>query len=349
MTLIRTRHLLRLLAAVTVLTLLLGACGVFGSASAASVNGRDIGETDLQDELSAIRDNAQYRQALESGFGGSLLGQSEGTFNAVFAARVLTLQIYYELAGQYLTDKHIDITRDMLDAARQDAVAQAGGQEVFQRFPERYRDLIVRRRAVVVALDEELGRDFRRPGAVEQYFQQHADQFEQLCASHILVGSKEKAAELRSRIEAGADFAELARQESTDTASAQQGGDLGCRTAGTFVPEFEDAAAKVPVGQVSPPVQTAFGWHLILVRERRQPSLDEVRSDVEQRLATLAQDAFNQWLADAAADADIDVNPRYGTWSSRSVEGSEGSELFEVVPPEGPSTTVARLPGAPQG
>jgi len=339
---------LALVAALTAAATLLAGCGVFDTASAASVNGEGISDDDLQDELAAIRDNEQYRQSLEAGFGGSLLGQSDGTFNSVFAARVLTLQIYFELASQFLAGEGVEIGPDLVRAAREDATEQAGGPEIFGKFPKRYQDLVVQRRAIVVALDERLSREFRREGAVEAYFEEHRREFEQLCASHILVDSQDRAAELRSRIEGGADFASLARTESTDTASAQQGGDLGCQATGTFVPEFEEAAAGVEVGEVSEPVQTPFGFHLILVRERKVPTFEEVAGQVEQRLASLAQESFNKWLADAAADADVDVNPRYGTWKARE---AEGAELFEVVPPEGPTTTgEGPAPtGVPQG
>lgn len=76
--------------------------------------------------------------------------------------------------------------------------------------------------------------------------------------------------QLRGRLETGADFAELARSHSTDKVSASEGGDLGWVSPGEMVPEFEEAMRKLAPGEISEPVQSRFGWHLIQVLERRE-------------------------------------------------------------------------------
>ena len=86
---------------------------------------------------------------------------------------------------------------------------------------------------------------------------------EEIEARHILVDSEEKAKELHAKIVAGADFAQLAKENSTDTGSKDQGGVLGYFGHGQMVPEFEAAAFKLEKGQVSQPVKTEFGWHVI--------------------------------------------------------------------------------------
>ncbi len=102
-------------------------------------------------------------------------------------------------------------------------------------------------------------------------------------ASHILVDDEAKAKDLLAQIEAGADFATLAKENSTD-GSAAGGGDLGWFGLGMMVPPFEAAVVAATVGKVSGPVQTEFGWHLILVTETRnteKPALEDVRADLE--------------------------------------------------------------------
>ena len=84
----------------------------------------------------------------------------------------------------------------------------------------------------------------------------------QLRASHILVTTQESAADLLNQINEGADFARLATQNSS-CPSGQNGGDLGVFGLGMMVKPFEDAAIATPVGLVSAPIQTQFGWHLI--------------------------------------------------------------------------------------
>ncbi len=112
-------------------------------------------------------------------------------------------------------------------------------------------------------------------------------------ASHILVEDEELAKTLLAKIEAGAVFAEVAMANSTD-GSAQGGGDLGWFGLGQMVEPFEVAVVAAEVGKVTGPVQTEFGFHLILVTETRnseKPPLDTVRADLEaavQRDAVLA-------------------------------------------------------------
>ncbi|HJD45152.1 MAG TPA: peptidylprolyl isomerase [Candidatus Paenalcaligenes intestinipullorum] len=89
----------------------------------------------------------------------------------------------------------------------------------------------------------------------------------QAAASHILVDSEERARELIAELENGADFAQLAR-ENSNCPSSQQGGALGTFGRGQMVPEFDTVVFSAPVGEVQGPVQTQFGYHLVLVTER---------------------------------------------------------------------------------
>lgn len=87
-------------------------------------------------------------------------------------------------------------------------------------------------------------------------------------ASHILVHTEDEAKTIKTMLDEGEDFALLARQYSTCPSKAV-GGDLGYFKRGQMVKEFENAAFSLPVGQISDPVQTQFGWHLIKVTDRR--------------------------------------------------------------------------------
>ncbi len=91
----------------------------------------------------------------------------------------------------------------------------------------------------------------------------------EFAARHILVDSEAKAKELRAKIVAGEDFAKVATENSSDTGSAKQGGLLGYFGMGQMVPEFEAAVAKMQKGEVSEPVKTQFGWHVIKLEDRR--------------------------------------------------------------------------------
>ena len=129
---------------------------------------------------------------------------------------------------------------------------------------------------------------------------------EEIEARHILVDSEEKAKELHAKIVAGADFAQLAKENSTDTGSKDQGGVLGYFGRGQMVPEFEAAAFKLEKGQISEPVHTNFGWHIIKVDDRRKkepPSFAAVKDTILNSLVVRkAQDTATELRSKAQVE-----------------------------------------------
>lgn len=139
--------------------------------------------------------------------------------------------------------------------------------------------------------------------AVAKFYEENKGNFEEVTARHILVRFKgsqvparkdqpelseeealTKAAALKTRLAAGEKFEELAKTESDDTGSGAGGGSLGTFSRGQMIPEFENAAFTQPVGKVGDPVKTAFGYHLILVEDRKNKTLDEVKEDIAEQL-----------------------------------------------------------------
>jgi peptidyl-prolyl cis-trans isomerase C len=122
-------------------------------------------------------------------------------------------------------------------------------------------------------------------------------------AAHILVATQEEADKLKADLAGGADFAELAKASSTDTGSGANGGDLGWFGPGMMVKPFEDAVIAATVGQVAGPVQSDFGWHLILVKETRvaaNPTLDQIRDELAAEIENAAIEARLAELQTAA-------------------------------------------------
>ena len=154
---------------------------------------------------------------------------------------------------------------------------------------------------------------------IQQYYNEYKDLLgrpEQVQVRHILVETKEEAESLRVRLLEGEDFAELAMSHSIDTGSAEQGGLLGYLHAGSpVVPAFRDAALKLQVGQVSEPVQTEFGWHLIRGDERLEafePTLDEARDLVREPLIDEKARPVSDVLTELWTDSVVEVHwPRY--------------------------------------
>ena len=113
--------------------------------------------------------------------------------------------------------------------------------------------------------------------------------------------ARERLQRLRERVAAGTDFAELAKQHSED-ASAAKGGDLGWVAAGDTVPEFERVMNSLKDNEVSAPIQTPFGWHLVQVLERRSDELSGDRKKIAARQAIRARkadEAYQDWLRQA--------------------------------------------------
>jgi len=121
-------------------------------------------------------------------------------------------------------------------------------------------------------------------------------------ARHILVATEDEAKAIEAELKKGADFATLAKQKSKDPGAAE-GGDLGYFTKDQMVPEFAEVAFKLDKGQISDPVKTQFGWHIIKVEDKRikpTPTFDEVKSQIENYVAHRAQAELVQKLRSAA-------------------------------------------------
>lgn len=133
---------------------------------------------------------------------------------------------------------------------------------------------------------------------LQKYYDAHKAEYEQVHARHILIhtaplsaGQKEqsdadalaKAQALRKKIVDGADFAAVASQESDDTGSKVKGGDLGSFKRGQMVPPFEQAAFSLKVGEMSEPVKSQYGYHLIKVEGREAKTFAEVKPELEKR------------------------------------------------------------------
>jgi peptidyl-prolyl cis-trans isomerase C len=159
------------------------------------------------------------------------------------------------------------------------------------------------------------------------YYNAHKDEYEEAKGSHILIrfkGSKvplkpnekdltdaealAKAQDIRSKLVAGADFATLAKAESDDVGSGSKGGDLGTFRRGQMVKPFDEAAFTLPVGQVSEPVKTDFGYHVIKISSRTAKTFEEAKPDIEKQLKPkMAREAVDK----IKAQTPVTLNDEY--------------------------------------
>lgn len=136
-----------------------------------------------------------------------------------------------------------------------------------------------------------------------------------VCSAHILLESEAEALDALDRAKAGEDFGELAAELSTGP-SGPGGGDLGCSEPARFVAEFAAAVLDAELGEPYGPVETEFGWHVILVSERTIPSMDEVRDMLTGEAQQSVRQIWIDWALGELAAADVQVAPEYGVWTA---------------------------------
>lgn len=189
-------------------------------------------------------------------------------------------QLVYE---KILSDKY-EVTDEELDAKLNEVKEQLGSNfemalAQYQMTEETFKqslklDLLVEKAATadIKVTDEE----------IKEYYDNYKPQIK---ARHILVADEAKAKEVKAKLDEGGDFAELAKENSTDTVSAEAGGDLGWFGTGQMVPEFEEAAFALDVNEISAPVKSEHGYHIIQVTEKEEKkSLEDMKAEIEQQL-----------------------------------------------------------------
>jgi peptidyl-prolyl cis-trans isomerase C len=151
-----------------------------------------------------------------------------------------------------------------------------------------------RNRLLMESLLQDAGKSALSDDAEHKVYEEAVKQVkneEEVHARHILVPTEDEAKAVLAQLKGGADFATLAKEKSKDPGAAE-GGDLGYFTKEQMVPEFADVAFKLPKGQLSDPVKTQFGWHIIKVEDKRTrptPTFDQVKPQIENYVAHRAQ------------------------------------------------------------
>jgi len=186
---------------------------------------------------------------------------------------------------------------------------------------------------------------------LKQAYEEKKQTFDQAKARHVLIafkgspalqpGKKEltedeakaKAEELRKKIVAGTDFAEVAKAESDDSGSGARGGDLGTFGRGQMVPEFDKAVFETKVGEVGPVIRTQYGFHIVQVQERKASALEDVKAQLETEL--------RQKKLQAALES---MNKTAGVTFDEKYFAPEKPQSSEVVDPAKETPKTAKKP-----
>jgi peptidyl-prolyl cis-trans isomerase C len=194
-------------------------------------------------------------------------------------------------------------------------LSQAADQQKIGDRPDvKHRIELERNKVLMETLLQDTGKAAVTDDAMHKVYDDAVKQMppeEEVRARHILVTTEDEAKAIEDQLKKGADFATLAKEKSKDPGAAE-GGDLGYFTKDQMVPEFADAAFKLDKGQISDPVKTQFGWHIIKVEDKRTkptPTFDDVKSQLETYVQHRAQADLVQKLRSAANIQRLDQPP----------------------------------------
>ncbi len=213
----------------------------------------------------------------------------------------------YEMMAQDVITKKYKVSDDDVDKELQKAKNQYGDQfkNVLKNnglkdeadFKNQIKFKLAMNEAIKKSITEKDVKDHYKP---------------EIKASHILVSDENEAKEIKKKLDAGASFEELAKQESQDLLSKEKGGDLGYFNSGRMSPEFETAAYKLKVGQISNPVTSPNGYHIIKLTDKKElKPYDEVKDSIRKNLEEerISDPIFGKkLLQDELKKANIKIN-----------------------------------------
>ena len=323
--------------------------GGAGSAAAATVGGADI-------SVSEVRSLRVTSAPTGADFAADL--------NNLISNTVVT-RAAQEQFGIVVTDEdrqaQVDLVTAQIESGGSTVEASLGESGLTDEFLQ----LFANQEAVSSQVREALGEELDPPTAVEiqevyatelaTYEEQVTAQQEayelqlkfvgmEVCSSHVLLDTQEDADAALVRLEAGEAFADLAVELSTGP-SGPTGGDLGCASLAGFVAEFAEAVAEGEIGVPIGPVETEFGFHVILVTSRDVdqsaeapvapeippfPKYEESEAGIKQNLVESAIGmAFQDWFTEVLRSADVTVSEQFGTWTVPD----DGVSVPQVTPP----------------
>lgn len=222
---------------------------------------------------------------------------TEITLGQMIMARTTLPQQYLSLPDEVLFNGILD------QLIQQSVLAQTVGDDTPRSVQIALEN--ERRALLAAAVVDDILKDAVTDEALQKAYDEafaNAEPTREWNASHILVETEEEAAALIARLDAGEEFAALAQEASSDS-SAASGGQLGWFESGMMVPDFEAAVIALEVGAVSAPVQTQFGWHVVMLNETRLreiPSLEQVADELRPQVERAAVQARLDELTAAA-------------------------------------------------
>ncbi len=297
--------LLRKLSALIVVLALVAVACSSGSGVVATVGATDLTEADIGDF-----------------FESDTLPIDESLREAIFA--LLAREILLQGLG---ADFDLELDQTEVDSVYGDLIAQmeeaAMTPEDFLGVPDASVAMVRFNAEIGVIREQVVEGLIQQPETIEAFFSEPVA-YTTVCVRHVLVATTEEAEDVLARLDGGEDFAAVATEVSLDTGTP--GGDLGCSPAGRYVPEFAQASVTADIGALTGPIETDFGFHLLVVDERTAPTEEEVKADPQAHLTDADVNAiWTEWFNETLQTAEVTLDEKYGFWSS-----------VGIIPPDRP-------------
>ena len=240
---------------------------------------------------------------------------SDGSVEADFA-RFLSAIVTWEAISQAAASEYgIQPSEEEIDARLDELVAAQGPEATLEEYLaqvdasedgiRQFANQLIIQDAIQEELSE--GGDAVTDDIVNDALANNPLDWTVVCASHILVATEDEAVAVVARLDAGEDFATVAREVSTDAGTGPEGGDLGCNSPARYVGAFATAAMEAEIDVVTDPLETEFGYHVLLVTQREVATPEVVRETIE-------SGALDAWFVAVVGDAVVVINEEIGVW-----------------------------------
>ena len=288
---------------VLISTMILTGCGASAD-TVAKVNGKTISLTEF-DKTYKVE-----KKRYEAQYGPDVLSQSSSdgkTMGESFKEYIMDALVTEEVIMQEAEKEKINIKEDEVNKQVDSFKQLTGGEEGFKKFLETngmtedyFKDRTKKQLTLEKYREKYLKGLKISDKDVKDYFNKNKDKYTTIEASHILVKKEEEAKEIIKQLKEGADFGELAKK-STEPGAAERKGSLGYFGKGQMIPEFEKAAFALKVGEISEPVKTEHGYHVIKVTDKKD-KLDQVKDQVK---ADLENNKFDEKIKSLKEESKI--------------------------------------------
>lgn len=294
------------LLALTILTMIFAvSCKKADESAVATVNGKAISEKEFTENYKVYE--LMYKQQL----GEEALKKTDKdgvSFKDKLKENILEKLIVDELINQEIDNKKIAITDEELNNLYEQTIKNMGGQEQYEEFlkQQNITDDFIKDSNKKDYKQQKLEEAFYKDNKVTEeeikdFYDANKERLIKYSLSQIMADNEEDAKKLYDKLEAGEDFAELAKNESSDTYSAANGGNMGEVQASTMPKEFLNAVSTTEIGSYSKVFKSDMGYHIVKVDDKKD-QLEDLRTEIEQ---TLNSQKFIEYMKDLRANADV--------------------------------------------